>query len=123
MNVKDEPWSPADATDYIREIAKNPAFSIAYKLHAKERMAERSIISSDVLHVLKRGFVYDEPVAAEKSAGYFKYVIESKTPSSEGRRVRLVVIPNAATMKIKMVTVMWVDEAQTRAGTITEETK
>ena len=121
--VKNEPWSPADATDYLRDMARSPEFSIVYKLHSTERMAKRSIISSDVLYVLKNGFVLQDAVSAEKTVGYFKYTIECISPNSDGRTVRLVVIPNARTCKIKMITVMWADEVHARAGTLMEGAK
>lgn len=115
-----EPWNPTAATKCIREVGKHPALSLAYKLHAKERMAERSIIISDVLYLLRNGFVYKDAASA-KTNGYFKYEIECQTPNSANRSIRLVVIPNYNTMSIKIVTVMWVDEEETCAGSILGE--
>lgn len=116
----DEPWNATDATNRLREMGNHPALSLAYKLHAKERIAERGIIVSDVLHILKHGFVYQDPVPA-KTNGYFKYEIGCLTPNSGNRRICLIVIPSYATMTIKLVTVMWEDERQTRTGSILEE--
>ena len=101
-------------------MGRHPALSLAYKLHAKERLAERSIIISDVLYLLKHGFVYQDPVPA-KTNGYFKYEIGCRTPNSGDRKICLIVIPNYNTMSIKIVTVMWEDEKQTRIGSILEE--
>lgn len=120
---KQEPWSPRDATVIIQQIANCPSFSLVYKRHATERMVERQLIQSDVLHVLKKGSVFSSPQKAEKTQGYFKYAIESTTPNSNGRTVRLIVIPNAAVKKIKIITVMWKDETSTRAGTLMEGSK
>lgn len=114
---KEEPWNPTDATYNIRQIARHPALSLAYKVHATQRLAERGIIVSDVLQLLKNGFVYQEPTEATQS-GYYRYVIEGSTPNSEDRKIAAVVIPNDNTKAIKVVTVYWVDETQTRAGTI-----
>lgn len=116
--IPEEPWEPADATNCIKDIAKDPHFSIAYKLHAKDRMSERNLIISDILYALRNGFVYATGRPCEKTNGYYKYMIESTTPNSGGRNIRLVCIPNAALKKIKLVTVMWVDEKDTAAGTI-----
>lgn len=119
----DEPWKPADATDRIREMARSPAFSIAYKIHATKREEERGLYASDVLHILKTGFVYDPPLPATR-AGYFRYVIQGPTPNTGGRQAGLVVIPDYKNCTIKIceiVTVMWVDERSTRAGTILGE--
>jgi hypothetical protein len=65
----------------------------------------------DVLHVLKHGFVYDkaQPTTQE---GCFKYVMETSTPNSGGRTVRVVLIPSSSNA-IKVVSVMWKDEART----------
>ncbi|MCF6304476.1 MAG: DUF4258 domain-containing protein [Rhodobacteraceae bacterium] len=85
-------------------------------------MGERDIIMGDVLYVLKNGFIYVEPIPATTN-GYFRYAIESISPNSGGRKIRLIVIPDYKNCGIKLITVMWVDETQTRAGTITEEEK
>jgi hypothetical protein len=87
-----------------------------------KRLAERGIFVSDVLYVLKHGFVCLDGVPAIQQ-GCFKYEIESRTPTSGGRKVRLVVIPDAETRSIRLVTIMWADEDETRAGTLTEESE
>ena len=121
MNLeKDEPWNPADASYAIREMGKHPALSIAYKVHATQRLVERGIIVSDVLHLLKTGFVLKGATDATQK-GYFKYQVEGSTPNSGGRRICAVVIPDVNNMTIKVVTVYWVDEPAGRAGTLMEE--
>ncbi len=67
----------------------------------------------DVLHVLKHGFVFEEGQPATQP-GYFKYNMEGTTPNSGGRTVGVVLIPSSSNA-IKIVTVMWRDEA-IRAG-------
>lgn len=121
-HVKDEPWNPTDATYSIRAIGSHPALSIAYKVHATQRLAERGIIVSDILYLLRNGFVYEEARNATQT-GYYKYVVVGRVPNSSGRDVAAVVIPNATTMTVKIVTVYWVDEAGTRAGTLMEDAK
>lgn len=71
-------------------------------------MAERELYTGDVKFVLQQGFVYDEPEASTR-AGFFKYKVESRSPNSGSRTVRIVAIPDAARCHIKIVTVMWVD--------------
>lgn len=117
MAVADEPWSPRDATENIWEMSKHPAFSIAYKLHAKTRLDERGLILPDVLFLLRTGFVLNEARPA-KTNGYFRYEVQGVTPSSERRKVCSVVIPNYNQCSLKVVTVMWLDEKETRSGTI-----
>ena len=102
------PWKPADATKHINECARRDDFTISLTLHAREQMAERGLIMGDVKHVLKTGFVYDEAKESTQE-GFFKYRIEGTSPNSEGRTVRLVVIPNGR-HAVKIVTVMWRDE-------------
>lgn len=75
---------------------------------------------SDVLFVLKSGFVYLEPVESTR-VGYYKYSIECKCPNGGNRSVRVVVIPENEGCFLKIVTVMWVDETETIAGSIVGE--
>ncbi len=115
-------WNPAEATEKLREMAGHPAFSLAYKTHATKRIAERGIIVSDLLYLLRNGFVLLPAVAATQ-VGYFKYTMQSVTPNSEGRIIQMIVIPNYENCSLKVVTVMWKDEMETRAGSIMEDVK
>ena len=118
--LKPQPWEPADATVYLREMGRSALLSVAYKLHAKERMAERSLIVSDLLYLLKTGFVFERGVQSEKSQGHYKYSLEGVTPNSGGRKLRAVIIPNYQACTLKIITFMWVDEKATKAGTLLE---
>jgi hypothetical protein len=102
-------WSPADATAKIRACAASNQFSLDCTGHALDQMADRDLIIGDVLHLLKNGFVYDRPQPASRG-GFFKYAMEGKTPNSEARFVRIIVIPDPGVHAIKVVTVMWKDE-------------
>lgn len=101
-------WTVADATKRINECAKDQNLSITLTGHAKDQMLDRDLIMGDLRHVLRSGFVYDEPEEATQ-AGFFKYRIEGTTPNSDGRTVRVVVIPSGG-HELKIVTVMWRDE-------------
>jgi hypothetical protein len=101
-------WSNARATELIRQCASNPQFTPHWKRHALERLHERDLVAGDVLYALKNGFVLEEPEPSDIE-GYFKYTVESKTPNSEGRRVKVVVVPGAG-CELKIITVMWKDE-------------
>lgn len=105
---KPQPWAPGDATDTIRAIAKSDCLGLITTKHAREQMAERELITSDVLYVLKNGFVYDEAQESTR-LGCFKYRIETRSPNSGSRTVRIVALPDADRCMIKVVTVMWVD--------------
>lgn len=105
---KPQPWSPADATHTIREIAKSESLNLISTTHARQQMAERKLIMSDVLYVLKHGFVYDEAQESTRP-GCFKYRIETRSPNSGSRTLRVVALPDAGRCSIKVVTVMWVD--------------
>ena len=120
-DTKQEPWSKTDATYALREMGNHPGLSLAYKVHATQRLSERGIIVSDVLQLLRTGFVYKDSVEA-RNRGYYKYEIEGFTPNSAGRKIGAIVIPSVISMTIKVVTVYWIDEHETRTGTILEDT-
>jgi Domain of unknown function (DUF4258) len=105
---KGQPWSSADATDYLRKLAKDPKLKLHMTKHAREQMQARDLYVGDVLYVLKNGFVYEQPERATQP-GCFKYKIESSSPAGM-RTVRIVVIPWVNPPEVKIVTVMWRDE-------------
>lgn len=104
----DSYWKKEIAASEIRKIASQQNLEINYKLHAKERLEERGLILSDVLFVLKNGFVYEDPEPSTR-VGLYKYKIECITPNSNDRKVRVIAIPDKTLCSIKIVTVMWVD--------------
>ena len=99
--------SPAKATEAIRSKI-GPTLGVYWTRHAKDQMAARDLLMGDVLYVLKHGFAYEEAERATE-IGLFKYQMESVTPNSGGRTVRVVVIPSMS-CDVKIVTVMWKDE-------------
>lgn len=102
-------WKPAEATRRINECARSTGGpTLTLVKHVKERLVQRDLTTGDLLHLLKTGFVYDEPEESTQ-IGYFKYRVEGKTPNSEGRMVRAVVIPNGG-CELKIITIMWRDE-------------
>jgi hypothetical protein len=106
--VKPQPWIPADATDEIRAIAKRDDFGLVLTRHAREQMADRSLIASDILFVLKHGFVLSQAQESTRP-DFHKYAIESRSPNSGSRTVRVICIPDPGRLQIKVVTVMWID--------------
>ena len=108
--AKPQPWTPADATDEIRAIAtsERPPLSLILTKHASEQMQERSLYTGDVLFILKQGFVFGNAVASTR-AGYYKYAVQSRSPNSGNRTVRVIAIPDPDRGHVKIVTVMWVD--------------
>jgi hypothetical protein len=72
-------------------------------------MSHRELLVGDVLYVLKHGFVLSDHPEPSTKPGLYKYEIESRTPNSGSRTVRVVAIPDASRIEIKVVTVMWVD--------------
>ncbi len=104
-----EPWSPAEARWRISAYARDEWCDIFLTRHAEERLEERGLTVGDVLHVLRNGHVYDEAEPATQ-AGLHRYRVESETPNSGGRRVRVVVVPAPGRPALKIVTVMWIDE-------------
>lgn len=106
---KSAPWTPPIATREINAIAGNRMCSLAITQHAKERMDERSLIMSDVLYVLKNGFVYDDPEPSTLE-DFNKYALEGKSPNSGSRYLRVIAIPDKKSCQIKVITIMWRDE-------------
>lgn len=113
-------WAPSIATDEIRQIAQSMRLSISYSHHAKIQLSKRNLIISDVLYVLKNGFVYEEPKPSTRD-GFNKYKMESRSPNSGRRSVRVIVIPDKKSNFLKIITTMWVDEKETKSGTIIGE--
>lgn len=72
-------------------------------------MLERDLLVSDVLFVLKHGFVYEPPEPSSRPE-LFRYKVETRTPNSGNRIVRVIAIPDEPRCWIKVVTVMWADE-------------
>ena len=104
-----QPWRPAQAAERIRWIAQDDATELSYKQHAIEQLRTRNLLMGDVLHVLKTGFVYENPQKASRD-GFWKYKIENKSPNSRSREIRVVVIPSVKPQILKIITVMWIDE-------------
>lgn len=101
-------WSPADATKRINACARDRLLDLSLTEHAQQRLIERDLLTADLLHVLKTGFVYEKPEPSTQ-AGFFKYCIEGKSPNSGNRILRAIVIPDGRT-ELKVVTIMWRDE-------------
>lgn len=80
-------------------------------------MGERALIMGDLLYVMRMGFVQAEPVPSTQP-NYYKYRMQTTSPNSGGREVGIVLIPDYERWHIKIVTVMWIDEQATKAGTI-----
>lgn len=106
----EQPWKPPEATIEIRKLAQDDRLPLTYTRHIRERMAERDLFVGDVLYVLKHGFVYDAPEESTRP-GYYKYRMESRSPNSGSRTVRVVAIPDVVNCEMKLVTVMYVDES------------
>lgn len=109
MASDDQPWKPGVATTRINDIARNKQFDLALKVHAKERLAQRGLLMSDLLFVLKNGYVYEAPEESTM-AGFYRYKIESQSPNSGARFLRAVVVPDRKSCQIKVITIMWRDE-------------
>lgn len=115
-----QPWSNGDATSIIRELAKDINLNIAFTTHFTDRMSERNLIMSDILFALKNGFVRIDPWVSSIPS-FYKYSMESKTPNSANRSIRVVSVPEFEGCAIKLISVMWVDESETRSGTLLGE--
>lgn len=109
MLIPAQPWTAAVATRTINQIAKNPQCDMSYVHHVSMRLKERNLLISDLLYVLKNGFVYAEPQESTL-ADHYKYRIEGQSPNSGSRYLRAVAIPDEKSCQIKVITIMWRDE-------------
>jgi Domain of unknown function (DUF4258) len=109
MKAPPQPWPPAVATRTINSIAGNPQCSLSLVKHVKERLSERGLLISDLLFVLKNGFVYEESQPSTVPE-YFKYRIEGQSPNSGSRYLRVVAIADEKSCSLKAITIMWRDE-------------
>jgi len=105
--MEEEPLEPAAATRFIRSL-HGASLNLRYTRHVRERLEERGLIVGDILHIIKHGFVYERGETSTR-LGLFKYQMECVTPNSNGRTVRIVIIPSLS-CSIKVVTIMWADE-------------
>jgi Domain of unknown function (DUF4258) len=111
--MEDEPLDPSAATRLIRSLCGS-SLDLRYTKHARSRMLERDLIVGDLLHVIKHGFVFEHGERSTRP-GLFKYTMQCITPNSNGRTVKLVLIPSP-NGSVKVVTVMWADESRQRGG-------
>ena len=106
-----QPWQPVVATRRINEMAKDLSLDLYYTEHALIRIDQRNLILSDLLYLLRNGFVVCEEPEQSTQKGLYKYLIDGKTPNSDARYLRIVVIPDEKSNQIKVVTAMWRDES------------
>lgn len=118
--LQEQPWNNRDATITIREISKSDDFDLWVTDHALQRMHERGLIMGDLLYVLRNGSNHLDCVPSTQ-AELYKYIMQTETPNSEGREVGVVCIPDQLKVGVKIVTVMWIDERATVAGSIIGE--
>ena len=78
-----EPWTPAQATERIRSIARAD-FDLAYKIHAMEQLDERQLIMGDLNFLLQNGFVYSDPEEATRKPYWnIRFNAEPRTHTAE----------------------------------------
>jgi hypothetical protein len=105
-----EPWPPGEATHRLRNIATDPYFEVSFKLHAEDQMGDRGITLPDVICAMRNGFVYEKAEPA-RQPGLYRYTMRGASLSLDKRDIKVVVIPSMHKASLKIVTVMWADEA------------
>lgn len=81
------PWHPKEAQARIRAIA-NGNFDYMWTDAVKKQLADCKLINGDVLHVCKKGEV-NEPGQNSTQPRVCRYTMESPSPNSEGKVVRV----------------------------------
>ena len=100
--------TPSVTTEKIWTLASGDNANWLTADHYKKQLNQRDIISSDIKHLLRTGYVYAEGTESSVS-GLWKYRMEGKTPNSNNRTIAVVVIPDFSDRSIKFVTVFWRD--------------
>jgi len=101
--------SPSKATREINKLPRDPLCDLSKSPHAEDRLEERTILTSDLLCLLRKGFIY-ELAEASTQKNLWKYKIEGVTPNSNRRTITAIIIPDFKTKHIKIVTCYWKDE-------------
>ena len=107
--TRTQPWNPATATEEIRKIATGINLKLTYQGRCIEQLQERGLIVGDVLYILRHGFVYAAAQTTTREE-YYKYHMESTTPNSGNRAIRVIAIPDPIRCWLKVLDVMWIDE-------------
>ena len=100
--------SPAKATKEINKLASDPLCNLSKSPHAEDRLEERTVLTGDLLYLLKNGFIFELAEASTRK-GFWKYKIEGVTPNSNRRTITAIIIPDFKTKHIKIVTCYWKD--------------
>ena len=112
MTIKKKNWqsglSPADATDGIRALVRDDEADAHIRVHFKKQLNERELLITDALHVLKHGFVYDQPEQSTQP-GFWKYKMQGTSPNSGKRKLEIIIIPDFDQCGYKLITIYWAD--------------
>jgi len=81
--------SPAKATKEINKLASDPLCNLSKSPHAEDRLEERTILTGDLLYLLKNGFIYELAEASTRK-DFWKYKIEGVTPTQTGAQSLLL---------------------------------
>ena len=100
--------TPGGATKKIWKLAGDDNTDWWITDHFKNQLKERNIISSDIKHLLRTGYVYKEGTESTVP-GLWKFQLEGQTPNSNNRTIVVVIIPDFSDKSIKFVTVFWRD--------------
>ena len=115
VDSKDTNFDPDNIKKVLHSLLYLNGGKLHLSIHAKERMAQRSITMSDLLYLLKNGHVEPEREKATlpnknwEQHKLWKYTITGYTPNSENRELQSIMIVPDAKGGIKIVTVMWKD--------------
>lgn len=92
--LESAPLTPEQATLRINKIA-NSSYTFCWTEDVKQKIRSLNLIITDLHYVLKLGRV-TKPGKACKTALYWKYIIEYKTPNFINKNLKVVVILGAA---------------------------
>lgn len=92
-------WSKAEALRQVRRCVDNPRLTLHWKEKALEaELKACGLIVGDVLHLLRRGRIIEQPTVIGKTA--YRCRVSSRTPNSARAVTVTVVLNGGCEMKI-----------------------
>jgi Domain of unknown function (DUF4258) len=89
----------------VRAVAMDTG-NVIWTRHIIERMDQRGFDSTDVLEILRKGTIDDDPIVDDRKPGQFKVKV---TKTVGGREAGVVGVLVSENKKIKLLTAEWED--------------
>lgn len=101
----------------LSDLWDDPRTEVRFSRHALENMEKRDIYTPEVIDAGRNGRITKPPEILD-SEYKIKYHLASYTRHSENREVGVVLEADFKARIITIISVMWIDDKKSRAGTI-----